>query len=29
MEINGLQIDEQGTLKATEYDKYENIAGSV
>jgi hypothetical protein len=24
-----LQIDEKGTLKATEHDKYENNAGSV
>jgi hypothetical protein len=23
------KIDEKGTLKATEYDKYENITGSV
>jgi hypothetical protein len=23
------EIDERGTLKATEHDKYENIAGSV
>jgi hypothetical protein len=24
-----IKIDEKGTLKATEHDKYENIAGSV
>jgi hypothetical protein len=26
---NCIKIDEKGTLKATEHDKYENIAGSV
>jgi hypothetical protein len=25
----GFKIDENGTLKSTEHDKYENIAGSV
>jgi hypothetical protein len=27
--LNLVTVDDKGTLKATEHDKYENIAGSV